>query len=143
MAYVPQDIYLLDQSISENIALGVDTKLINYNLIYKSLKISRLDEFVELLPDELNTITGEKGIQLSGGQKQRFGIARAIYRDAQILILDEATNALDSQLEEDFIKSLLLEFKEKTVIMITHKLNLMPYFSRKIKIQDRVLIEKN
>jgi ABC-type multidrug transport system fused ATPase/permease subunit len=143
MAYVPQDIYLLDQSIAENIALGVDKKLINYNLIYKSLKISRLDQFVDLLPDKLNTITGEKGIQLSGGQKQRLGIARAIYRDAQMLILDEATNALDSQLEEDFIKSLLLEFKEKTVIMITHKLNLMPYFSRKIKIQDRVLIEKN
>ena len=143
MAYVPQDIYLLDQSIAENIALGIDKKLINYNLIYKSLKISRLDEFVELLPDKLNTITGEKGIQLSGGQKQRFGIARAIYRDAQMLILDEATNTLDSQLEEDFIKSLLLEFKEKTVIMITHKLNLMPYFSRKIKIQDRILIEKN
>jgi ABC-type bacteriocin/lantibiotic exporter with double-glycine peptidase domain len=142
MSFVPQDIYLLDQSIVENIALGVDKKFIDYNLIYKSLKISKLDEFVDLLPNKLNTITGEKGIQLSGGQKQRLGIARAIYRDSKILILDEATNALDSQLEEDLIKSLLLEYKEKTVIMITHKLNIISYFSRKIKIQDMVLIEK-
>ena len=143
MAYVPQEIYLLDMSIAENIALGINKKFINYDLIYKSLKIAQLDKFVESLPNKLNTLTGEKGIQLSGGQKQRLGIARAIYRNAEILILDEATNALDSEVEKDLIKNILLEFKEKTVIMITHKLNLMPYFSRKIKIQDRILIEKN
>lgn len=143
IAYVPQEIYLLDMSIVENIALGVDKKFINYDLIYKSLKISQLENFVESLPKKLDTVTGEKGIQLSGGQKQRLGIARAIYRNAEILILDEATNALDFDVEKNLIKNMLLELKDKTLVMITHKLNLTTYFSRKIKIQNRTLIEKN
>jgi len=98
--------------IVENIALGVDKIFINYNLIYKSLKISQLEKFVESLPNKLDTITEEKGIQLSGGQKQRLGIARGIYRNAEILILYEAINALDSDVEKNLIKNLLLELKD-------------------------------
>jgi ATP-binding cassette subfamily B protein len=128
-------------SIVENIALGVDKKFINYDLIYKSLKISQLEKFVESLPNKLDTITGEKGIQLSGGQKQRLGIARAIYRNAEILILDEATNALDADVEKDLIKNLLLEFNDKILVMITHKLDLLTYFKRVIRIKNKSLIE--
>jgi len=142
ISYVPQEIYLLDMSIVENIALGVDRKFINYDLIYKSLKISQLEKFVESLPSKLDTITGEKGIQLSGGQKQRLGIARAIYRNAEILILDEATNALDVDVEKDLIKNLLLEFNDKILVMITHKLDLLTYFKRVVRIKNKSLIEE-
>jgi len=142
MAYVPQEIYLHDMSIIENIALGVDKKFINYELIYKSLKISQIEKFINSLPNKLDTITGEKGIQLSGGQKQRLGIARAIYRNAEILILDEATNALDPDVEKDLIKNLLLEFKNKTIVMITHKQDLLNYFKRVIIIKNKSLIEE-
>jgi ATP-binding cassette subfamily B protein len=114
-------------------------QLLNQN--YKSLKILQLEKFVESLPNKLGTITGEKGIQLSGGKKQRLGIARAIYRNAEMLILDEATNALDADVEKDLIKNLLLEFNDKILVMITHKLDLLTYFKRVIRIKNKSLIE--
>jgi ABC-type multidrug transport system fused ATPase/permease subunit len=143
IAYVPQDIYLLDETITENIALGIDKKLVNMDLLIKSLKISQLYDFIFSLPNKLDTIAGEKGIQLSGGQKQRIGIARAIYKDSQILILDEATSALDPILEEYLIKNLLIEFRNKTIIMITHKIKLKNFFNKKIKLYNKRIVEEN
>jgi ATP-binding cassette subfamily B protein len=143
IAYVPQDIYLLDETITENIALGIDKKLVNMDLLIKSLKISQLYDFIFSLPNKLDTIAGEKGIQLSGGQKQRIGIARAIYKDSQILILDEATSAQDPILEEYLIKNLLIEFRNKTIIMITHKIKLKNFFNKKIKLYNKRIVEEN
>jgi ABC-type multidrug transport system fused ATPase/permease subunit len=121
IGYIPQDIYLNDDTICNNIALGVSENNINHNIIDEVIKISKLDKFINSLPSGKDTIIGELGDLISGGQKQRIGIARALYRDPQILIFDEATSALDFDLEDKILKEILLAKKDKTIIFISHR----------------------
>ena len=125
IGYVPQHIYLSDNSIAANIAFGVDYKNINMELVEKASKIANLHRFVvNELPDKYQTIVGERGVRLSGGQLQRIGIARALYNNPNVLILDEATSALDNQTEQavmDAINNLLS--KNITIILIAHRLS--------------------
>ena len=106
IGYVPQDVYLNNSSIKENIALGVDIKNIDELKVINSLKKANILDFVENLPEGINRIIKDLGVNLSGGQKQRLGIARAFYTDPKILVLDEATSALDEETENNILENL-------------------------------------
>ena len=105
--YVPQDIYLIDDSIKNNIAYGIEEKKINIKKIYKILESLDLTDFVHNLENSINTTVGERGVKISGGELQRIGIARALYNDPQILILDESTSSLDTLTERKILKLLV------------------------------------
>tara|TARA_B100001093_G_scaffold439840_2_gene440026 strand:- start:5207 stop:7000 length:1794 start_codon:yes stop_codon:yes gene_type:complete len=124
IGYVPQHIYLADDSIMANIAFGLEPKNINKAAVEKASKIANLHEFViDELPKQYESIIGERGVRLSGGQRQRIGIARALYLDPQVLILDEATSALDNQTEKAVMDAVDNLNKEITIIFIAHRLN--------------------
>ena len=124
IGYVPQQIYLSDNSIASNIAFGVNKEKINYEVVKRVSKMANLHEFVtKELNNDYNTIVGEHGVRLSGGQRQRIGIARALYHQPELLIFDEATNALDNLTEQEVIKAIDNLNNKITVIMIAHRLN--------------------
>lgn len=123
VGYVPQQVFLLDASIKENIAFGVDADTIDLLALQKVIRIAQLEEFIDQLPNGIDTKIGEKGAKISGGQRQRIGIARALYRDPDILIMDEATSALDAATEKEFNNALKNLMQEKTLIVIAHRLS--------------------
>ncbi len=139
IALVPQDIFLLDESILINIAFDSEQKNIDLNRIRKACKIAQIHDFIESCPSKYNTTVGEKGVRLSGGQKQRIGIARAIYKNPQILFLDEATSALDEFTEKKVLDSIVSESELKTIFMITHRLSTLDYCNKLIEIKDQKL----
>ena len=122
IGYVGQDVYLLDESIKKNIAFGVNENEIDIEKINYAIRIARLNETIQTLKDGIETVVGDRGVRISGGQKQRIGIARAIYRDPKIMILDEATSSLDNKLELEIISSLIQNKKDMTIIMVAHRL---------------------
>lgn len=124
IGYVPQEIYLSDDSVKKNIAFGLEEKNINNEQVKFAARLAALDDFVEnQLPKKYNTIIGERGVRLSGGQRQRIGLARALYRNPEILILDEATSSLDGSTEEAVLKAIHQAAEQRTVIMIAHRLS--------------------
>lgn len=124
IGYVPQEIYLSDDSIRKNIAFGVAENNIDDQQIKLASRLAALDDFVESqLPHKYNTIIGERGVRLSGGQRQRIGLARALYRNPEILILDEATSSLDGTTEVIVLNAIGNAAEARTVIMIAHRLN--------------------
>lgn len=123
IGYIPQNIYLLDTSIKENIALGVSVDKIDEDRVMEAIKKAQLLEFVESLPYGIDTKVGERGNNISGGQKQRIGIARALYRNPEVLVFDEATSALDVQTEKEVMHAIDALHGEKTIIMIAHRLS--------------------
>lgn len=123
ISYIPQSIYLSDDTIRNNIAFGIDQSLINDDLIWDSLEKAQLKEYVENLPNGLNTIIGERGVRMSGGQRQRIGIARAFYRNTNIIVFDEATSALDYETEKNILNHVSKYSKDHTLIIIAHRLN--------------------
>jgi len=106
------------------------------------LKIAQLEEFINSLPDKIETLVGEKGIQISGGQKQRICIARAIYQNRKIIFLDEAMSALDENTENKILKS-LQQLKGKTILLITHRLKSISNFDNVFILKDKKLVKKN
>lgn len=136
LAYVPQDIYLLDSSIRENIALGVNSEEIDEALLNKVLIMAELTDFVNSLPEGLDTFVGERGVRLSGGQRQRIGIARALYQQPEILVLDEATSALDNETEKSITDTILKIKGMITVIAIAHRMSTLEQCDYKIKLEN-------
>ena len=122
IGYVPQSIFLTDDSILKNIALGIDENLIDFELINSVVKASQLEKFIHSLDEGINTQVGERGVQLSGGQLQRIGIARALYNQPEILILDEATASLDYNTEINVMEAIKNIKKDKTLIIVAHRL---------------------
>ena len=123
LGYVPQSIFLCDDTIARNIAFGVPENKLDMAAVVRAAKIANLHDFVEKeLPDGYETIIGERGVRLSGGQRQRIGIARALYRDPAVLIMDEATSALDNITEEAVNEALHMLSGKKTVVTIAHRL---------------------
>lgn len=127
VGYIPQNIFLLDDSIKNNIALGVDEKKIDATKLNKAIEMAQLTSFIGELEDGINTFIGERGIRLSGGQRQRIGIARALYFEPEILIMDEATSSLDNQTERFFIEAIQYLRKKMTIIIIAHRLSTIEY----------------
>jgi ABC-type bacteriocin/lantibiotic exporters, contain an N-terminal double-glycine peptidase domain len=123
IGFVPQSIFLSDASIKENIAFGESISEIDESKIEKSLILANLDEFITTLPDGLDTQVGQNGMQLSGGQRQRIGIARALYRESEILIFDEATSSLDNVTEALVMDAINNFAKTKTIIIVAHRLS--------------------
>ena len=130
IGFVSQSIFLTDRSIKENIAFGIPKNKIDNLKIKKLIKICNLDKVVKDLPKKENTLIGERGAKFSGGQQQRLGIARALYTDPSVVILDEATNALDLKTENEILKSILNFKKNITIIMISHRLELIKKFDK-------------
>jgi len=121
IGYVAQDIYLLDDTIKNNIAFGLNANDIDQELILKSIELSRLKDFVNSLEKKENTVVGNRGIKISGGQKQRIGIARALYHNPKILILDEATSSLDAINERKIMEEIFNTAENITLIIVTHR----------------------
>lgn len=142
IGYVPQDVYLNNSSIKENIALGVNLKKIDELKVINALKKANIYDFVENLPEGINTIIQDLGVNLSGGQKQRLGIARAFYTDPKILVLDEATSALDEETENNILENLKLMTHDITIILIAHKYSTIK-FCDKIFILENGFIKKS
>lgn len=122
LGYIPQSIYLSDDTVRNNIAFGIYQEQIDDNAIWKALEKAQLKEFVQGLENGLDTYVGDRGVRLSGGQRQRIGIARALYHDPEILVLDEATSALDSSTEQAVMESIESLQGLKTMIIIAHRL---------------------
>ena len=123
VGYIPQQIYLLDESILENVAFGVDRSEIDTQQVRHALEQAQLTDFISSLPDGLETIVGDRGIRLSGGQRQRIGIARALYNNPSILVLDEATSSLDTETEKAVMEAIEKFQGDKTMIIIAHRLS--------------------
>ncbi|MEH7351665.1 ABC transporter ATP-binding protein [Gottfriedia acidiceleris] len=122
IGYIPQSIFLSDDTVRGNIAFGIPNDQIDDNAVWKALEQAQLKEFVESLPDKLETAVGERGVRLSGGQRQRIGIARALYHNPEIIFMDEATSALDNETEKEIISAIDKLKGEKTLIIIAHRL---------------------
>lgn len=123
IGYIPQTIFLSDDSIRNNIAWGIPEDEIDDEKIWKALEGAQLKEFVESLPDGIKTEVGERGARISGGQRQRIGIARALYRNPEVLVFDEATSALDNETEKEVMKAIDGLQGTKTILMIAHRLS--------------------
>jgi ABC-type multidrug transport system fused ATPase/permease subunit len=121
IGYIPQAIYLADTSIRNNVAFGREEGDIDDNAVWRALAVARIDDFVKALPDELDTAIGENGMRLSGGQRQRIGIARALFRDPPVLVLDEATAALDSETESGVMEAVTHLQGIKTILIVAHR----------------------
>ena len=121
IGYVSQKVYLLDRSIKENIQFNFDSNIENKNKLEQALNIADLDKVIKEMKNGVNTLVGNDGIMLSGGEKQRIAIARTVYKNPEILIMDEFTSALDEETEIKIIKNLKKMFSGKTILIITHR----------------------
>ena len=137
IGYVSQFIFLIDDSI-KNIAFGIEDNKINPDLINKSINFAELTEFVNNSIHGIDTKIGEFGARISGGQRQRIGIARAIYSNSEILVLDEATSAVDLQTEEKIIKN-INSLSKKTIIIISHRMSTIKDCNKIFEIKDNNL----
>lgn len=123
VGYIPQNIYLMDESLRKNIAFGVPEDEIDDEKVWKVLREAQLESVVKEMDEKLDTVIGEMGVRLSGGQRQRIGIARALYRDPEILVLDEATSALDTETEKAVMEAIDSLHGRMTLIIIAHRLS--------------------
>ena len=142
IGFVAQSIFLTEGSIAENIAFGVPYDQVNFDQVYKALKLAHLDELVDSLEDGINTKVGERGVQLSGGQRQRIGIARALYYKSKVLVFDEATSSLDGVSEKIIMEAINSFSGKKTIILVAHRLSTVQncdqiYFFDKGKVVDQ------
>jgi ABC-type multidrug transport system fused ATPase/permease subunit len=122
--YVPQHIFISDDTVAANIAFGVQAEVRNLVAVQRAARTAALDKFIETeLPHGYDTMVGERGVRLSGGQRQRLGIARALYRDPEVLVFDEATSALDNVTEKAIMESIEELSGKKTIVMVAHRLS--------------------
>ena len=143
IGYVPQDIFIFNGTVAENIALGIPEEKIDYDRIKFVLKKACLIDYIEKLEHKEKSRIGDSGAMFSGGQIQRIGIARALYLNPKILILDEATSALDSRTENQILTEIKDISSELTVIFITHKTKPLEICNIICEVIDQTIITKN
>jgi ATP-binding cassette subfamily B protein len=136
IAHVPQNIFLVDGSVAENIAFGVPRDKINLLRVHNAAQQAQIASFIESSPDSYDTFVGERGIRLSGGQRQRIGIARALYKNAEVLILDEATSALDQVTERCVMEAMEQINRKLTLVIVAHRLSTVARCDRVIELKD-------
>ena len=141
IGYVPQNVYLTDDTIEKNISFGYDKDLSNEEM-EKTIKNAQLTKFIASLKNGIKTKVGERAVKISGGERQRIGIARALYRNPDILLFDEATSALDIETENSFFNTLNSLKKKKTIIFITHRRNNLDFFDQVFLIKNNSLINR-
>jgi len=139
VGYVPQSIYLLDDSLRRNIALGLPDEEIDDQRLAEVLRFSRLDDVVDSMDNGLDTMIGERGVRMSGGQRQRVGIARALYHDPELMVLDEATSSLDSETEHEVTSAVRGLQGTRTMIVIAHRLSTVRHCDQIFFIKDGTL----
>lgn len=136
VGYVPQTVFLLDDTVRNNISFGIEPEDVSEENIWKALEQAQLKEFVEQLPKGLDTMVGERGVKFSGGQRQRIAIARALYYNPDILVLDEATSALDTETEAAVMEAIEAMQGLKTMIIIAHRLTTIEKCDKVVEIVD-------
>lgn len=141
IGYVPQDIQLLDSSIKNNIAIGIDENSIDKNVLNEVVRTSLLETFVNNLEKGVETIVGERGVRISGGQKQRIGIARTLFRRPNFILLDEATSALDVETEKKLIKNIAVNNTDKIIVMIAHRLSTLENCNKLLIIENGTILD--
>jgi ABC-type multidrug transport system fused ATPase/permease subunit len=141
IGYVPQNIFLTDDTISRNVAFGLPDVQVEDAVVWNSLRSAQLEQFVKGLPESLNTRIGEGGVRLSGGQRQRIGIARALYHNPSVLVLDEATSSLDTATEGDFMDAVCALKGDKTLIIVAHRLTTVEHCDYLFKIENGKIAE--
>jgi ATP-binding cassette subfamily B protein len=134
VAHVPQDIFLTDGSVRQNIAFGVPDELIDDEAVRRASHLAHIGSTIETWALGYDTVVGERGVQLSGGQRQRIGIARALYKEADLIVLDEATSALDNETEEAIMRSIESLPRKITILMIAHRLSTLKNCDRLIEL---------
>jgi len=139
VAHVPQAIFLSDATISENIAFGIPFENIDFDRVQASAKKAQIADFIEGRPEGYDALVGERGVRLSGGQRQRIGIARALYKNASVLIFDEATSALDNETEHAIMETINGLSKDITTFMIAHRLTTLRTCSQIIELKSGVV----
>jgi ATP-binding cassette, subfamily B, bacterial PglK len=140
ISHVPQNIYLSDSTIEENIAFGIEKDLIDHQQVKKSAQLAQIAELIEGWKDGYQTFVGERGIRLSGGQRQRIGIARALYKKANVLIFDEATSALDNETEQAVMDAIEGLDEEITILIIAHRLTTLKGCDKIVKLDKDYVI---
>ena len=143
IAHVPQSIYLLDDTIANNIAFGIPNQQIDMERVYFAAKLAELSSVIDSFPLNYLTKIGERGVRLSGGQRQRIAIARALYRQSSMLILDEATSALDSNTEKSIINNIHLYLPKMTIVMIAHRLSTLKNCQKVFRVSNQSVLESS
>jgi len=141
IGYIPQNIYLSDDTIRRNVAFGLTNEEIDEEQVWSALASAQLEKFVKSLPEGLDTFIGERGIRLSGGQRQRIGIARALYHNPEVLIMDEGTASLDNETEWEIMQAVRNLCGTKTIIIVAHRLGTVKSCDRLYFIRDGEVID--
>ena len=142
LSHVPQAIYLSDTSLAENIAFGVEPDKIDMNKVREAAKKAQISETIEALPQKYDTFVGERGIRLSGGQRQRIGIARALYKNAQVIVFDEATSALDNETELAVMEGIEQLADDLTILIVAHRVTTLKRCDRIFKMDKGEVVEE-
>ncbi len=140
VGYIPQVTYLMDGTIRQNVALGLEERDIDDAAVTRAISAANLDEFLSSLPEGANTVIGERGLRLSGGQRQRIAIARALYNDPDVLVMDEATSALDNLTEKAVMEAVEALKGERTILMIAHRLSTVRNCDRIVLLKEGEII---
>lgn len=143
VAYVPQEVFLIDDTLAENVRLRMSARGEKAHELMRALTQAQLHELVDRLPDGIETLVGDRGIQLSGGQRQRVALARALFHDRDVLVLDEATSSLDSETEREIVDEIKHLKGHKTLIVIAHRLSTVQHCDRIYRIEDGSIVERS
>ena len=142
IGYVPQSIYLTDDTLARNVAFGIPSEMIDETAVWRALAAAQMADFVRQLPNGLHTEVGERGVRLSGGQRQRIGIARALYNDPAVLMLDEATSSLDTSTERDVMSAISSLHGQKTIIIVAHRLSTVGNCDRLYRLERGKVVQQ-